>query len=124
MRAASGRIGQQNKNGFKYRRYFSDWMQENGFGEMSRSARAWSLALFDSGPALTQWFRGLPSTKQNRLLQPQSIVGAFRAATMPPKPVHTLRIAKSAWRRLRLCLYDDQRAMTILDDLWKLIARE
>jgi hypothetical protein len=42
----------------------------------------------------------LPLTKQNRLLQPQSIVGAFRAASLPPKPIDLKRNARSALRRL------------------------
>jgi len=91
-------------NGGRYTRTFSQWLAERGFAEMPRSTRAWTLALYDAGSELTTWFRTLPESKRNRLLQPQSIVGAWKAATRPPRPEDLKRDAKSAWKKLCACM--------------------
>ena len=69
--------GQTDTCGGRYTKEFGRWFHDRGFSGMSKSQRAWTLALYDAGDPLLQWWHALPVSKQRRLLQAQSICRAW-----------------------------------------------
>jgi hypothetical protein len=90
---------QNNTIGGKYTKALGKWIQENGFEGMAKNTRCWTLTLFDKYAEVSQWWNNLELYHRRRLLAPQSILSAYRAATTPPRPIDLRRNALSGFRK-------------------------
>jgi hypothetical protein len=98
-RAHALRLAETSKPfGLRYVKAFKAWTAEH-FPDMAKNTKAWSLVLFDKYAEVSEWWKTVPPYQQRRLLAPQSILNAHRAATAPPRPIDLKRNALSGFRK-------------------------
>jgi hypothetical protein len=91
--------------GSGYSKEMGRWCREFGF-TMRPSSRSWAILLHENAATIEQFRQGLSERERKRLINPQSIVRRWRAATQHNGkcPQDLKRDALTAWRKFCACL--------------------
>jgi hypothetical protein len=100
--------------GQRYCSEFNRWASEHGFDRMPSPTRSVAITLAEHEAEITAWRNGLPEKQRRRLINPQSVVKRWRAATQPRDKPPTgfkrtdqatlVSDAMAAWRRFVSCV--------------------
>jgi hypothetical protein len=104
---ALARSGANRAIGNVYSRAFHAWAKEvGGFAGLTASTRSDAITLAENESAITAWRNGLPRRQRQRLINPQSVVSRWRAATQADgRSAQDLRRdALAGWRKFVSCL--------------------